>query len=289
MNRNILKILVLLNVSFFLILSTFAGFDEDNSLDLGERIIESRFDKMKSTQQAITYEDLQHPNRGCPENSVCSKIMGQQFEAYHQFILKLQNNAIKIPQKVAQLENFRKTKGLPFYMLSLRSTYEQYTPIMYNSACGEHNPKKGEIIFKSLAFITGTEKNMIQIKRDSDSFAVPQGEVASLTPIEIFNQGWSSYWVPYAEKPLFVEDESIVFNHEYEGEIFYIKVDKNGKWQVIEVKSVDPNIALSGSRVECPTGHTQQENKFYKNFYCMKIFDVKSKQELIVRLPFPCL
>jgi hypothetical protein len=290
MNRNILKILVLLNVSFFFSFTVMAGFNEDNSLDLGEKIIESRFDKLKSNQQVITYEDLQHPNKGCPENSVCSKSMGAHFNQYHQLIQKLKNGPYNSKQKVEQLEQYRKTHGLPFYFLSLRSTYEQFSPIMYNSACSEHNPKTGEIIFKSLAFITGNEKNLIQIKRGHDAFSVPQGEVASLTPIEIYNNNtWSSYSIPFAEKPLFVDGKSIIFNHEYEGLIYYVRVSTDGRWQVIEQNSIDPNIALSGSRVECPKGHIQVDNKFYKNFYCMNIYDTASKKELIMRLPYPCM
>jgi hypothetical protein len=216
--------------------------------------------------------------------------MGLQFEVYHQLIRKLQNSSQKAKQTASELEQFRKAQGLPFYFLALRSTYEQFSPIMYNSSCSEHNPKTGEIIFKSLAFITGSEKNMLQIKRGNDSFSVPQGEVATLTPVEIYkNKGWTSYSIPFAEKPLFVQGESIIFNHEYEGLIYYVSVAKNGKWQVVHVDTIDPNIALSGSRVECPKGFTQQENKFYKNFYCMKIYDIDSKKELIMRLPYPCL
>jgi len=277
-------------VSIFLIFSALAGFEEDNSLDLGEKIIEKRFDKLKAVQAQISYEDLQHPNKGCPENSVCSQAMGVLHGKFHQFILKLKDQNLNEKQKAKELETYRQQHGLPLYFLATKATYAQFSPIMYNSACYAHNPSTGETIFKSLAFITGTEKNMLHIKRSPDIFTVPQGDVATLSPIEIYlNKKWHTYYIPYGEKPLFIDGDKIIFNDEYENVIYNISTDNTGKWNVIPLESLNPNVNLSGGRIDCPSGSSLKENKFFQNFYCMNVYDIKTKKEVIARLPFPCL
>jgi hypothetical protein len=265
---------------------------EDNPLDLGEEKIKVRFEQKKMNQKSITYQDLTHPNLGCPENSICDQAMGSVYQKLIHLTDQIKKQKLNPSQVLSRLRPFFKEHGQPIYFLALKESYQHFGPILFNSKCEHHNSKDKPIIYKAMAFSSGLDpKKQIKLIKPSNRYHVPIERVISLPRVDVdHGEKIISYYLPLGEKPIYINGDNIVFTSEFNDVIWNTEVSPHGNWSQIYQAKLSSLVFMSGEKTNCPTSFPPtQPDSFYQFTYCHKIYDIKNKKEKIARVQLDCL
>lgn len=283
--------LLLFTLTYLSFYSYASDIKQDNPLDLGEESIKARFNGLKAKGAQISYEQLTHPNPGCPENSICDINMAGLNKQFETLINKLKSTGTTQKQQNTALENFRKKYGLPTYFLAKKKVYADYGPTLFNSPCEKHNPKEDteNTIYKAMAYIGSVKNNQIQLSRGKKQLNLPMDENVTLAPIDIYrNNKWRRFYIPLNEKPLYLTNETITFSSEFDGIYWRTTSNFKGEWHIDTTKNLDQRIHLAFDRVDCPNQENLISDQFFDRHYCVKVFNTDIKKEEIVRLNLAC-
>lgn len=237
-----------------------------------------------------SYEDFEHPNRGCPENSECDQVMGLQLTRWMELLTKLKDPKIPPTSRAQQLETFRARFGIPVEFYTSIKAQQGFKPLYYNSPCKNHNPKApeeriliGKAFLKSLSHKTGV------IWRDQTTIEVPVGELLSPQTVEVYRpEATLSYALPLNDQPLFIKDKNLYILKEYEDLFFTLKISPEGKWSIENLDFTQLSQWDSKrENVACPESKKKASNVFEADF-CKKIWDEDLKQTVIVRMQMGC-
>src|SRR5690606_8281239 len=132
----------------------------------------------------VSWSDLAHPNRGCPENSTCSKPMGEKILKFKNFL-----QANKDKKNFSNLlEDFRKKNGLPIQFL-MQGENISLDPVIWDSRCELHRSKdKAHAVLKAMLFFHNN----------------PKSELIVLDSAWV---GEKRYEVPYEAGPILIEHD----------------------------------------------------------------------------------
>jgi len=219
-----------------------------------------------SEQHFIKELSLAHKIMGCPENSLCSKKLGER----HKKWLELLRSQQKTPGKAwKKIESFRKKYGIPVPVLANAEALKKDLSILWDSPCSQHQ-KHG--LYQGLSFLKNSKKLPSEIHLD---------------PLVIKKQKWL---IPYRERPQYFNQNKTYFILE-DGALYYgLSISTNGDWKVI-----DPNkmITKSSFDTQCSkktmTKLTRNEEQKYQKKFCRRYWDQGKKEHQEVLLSWSCL
>tara|TARA_Y100000780_G_C13695797_1_gene421848 strand:- start:12714 stop:13373 length:660 start_codon:yes stop_codon:yes gene_type:complete len=211
----------------------------------------------------ITYEDLAHENPGCPENSICSKEMGEKMKKWSSFMESTDHSNAK------SIETFRAKHGLPVSFLVEKQGILGIDPILYNSRCRHHNPKdKNKVVYVGTQFFRNN----------------PKSEYVN------FDKAWvdkEEYELPFEDVPLMIKDKKLVITRVYENKFFHLGIAKTGEWKVMNLSKKEINKAMQ--TLESTNCKEQQApGRFHLKTFCKSIWDADLKKSRVVRLSWAC-
>jgi hypothetical protein len=273
-------------ISFSYLVSTgYTRTREEN--DKEQRKIYERIQLKKKKGISLGYKDFEHVNPGCPENTICSKLMGEKLTSFKKLISKLRDSKIK--DKIKSLNKFLKTKGLPIKFLSLKKSFEHFAPIMWNSSCSNHGATKTDkvVVFASQAFSTGTKGSKVNFKLGNKIHSIEHGELATLDRVDILGSN-KSYYLPHLDRPLFFNGDELVVIKNSDDFYYGLAVSSNGSWRVIDHIQGVKKFYRDRQEIKCPKD-LKYTKKFFQGRFCQKVYDLKSKKYKVVSLPWSCL
>jgi len=214
------------------------------------------------SKSQITYQDLAHENRGCPENSICSKEMGDKMIQWDRFMKSLD------PIDVKSLEAYRLKHGIPVSFLIKKGGILGIDPILYKSRCAHHNPKDSkQAVFKGMQFFRNN----------------PNSELVH------FDSAWlgeTKYELPFEDIPIMVKDKRLVVVRDHENKFFHLGIDEKGKWKVISPQKSEIRMAMQTiENTEC---EEVKPGALYLKTFCKKIWNSDIKGPQTIRLSWAC-
>lgn len=223
--------------------------------------------KKLNTKKEFTLRDLIHENKGCPENSICSKENGKKILYWEQNI-----NETNINKMTMSAEKLRKQIGIPVQFLTTKESKKSIDPILWNSRCSGHNPKdKNLTIYKAIKFFRNN----------------PKSNQVNLVPVTLKNNFNTQYEIPYGAQALLIKDKKIFFVHEFQDVLMHMSVSTKGKWKA----EIIPSKLLTKARQEkentqCKLAH--KPNKFFSTSYCLTIWNEDIKGLSTIEQSWSC-
>ncbi len=217
-------------------------------------------------------EDMEHENKGCPINSICSKTAGQMRINFNQIIKEI--NA-KPQDKIKKLNNFLKETGLPLIFLTDKNAQKTIDPIMWNSSCKLHNSKNpNNAIMKA-------EKFLKEIRPADQMIFNPLRVYLEKTEIDLF--------VPFQSSLVMLDGDKVITINDFEDMFYQLSINPSGKLNVTNYSSKEINDALSKkiSDVKCPK-EMDVDSDYYQKAYCSKLWDIKAKKLRTIQFAWAC-
>ena len=170
---------------------------------------------------------LEHINPGCPENSICSEVVGQKRKKWLDLVTKEK----KLP--IGKLNQLVKTQGIPIAVFYKGKEPLKKKHILWDSACINHQ-KSDPKTYLALSILSSF-KNVPQDIAVSKAYLIRKNK-------PLF------YSIPRREFPLFIKGNSLYLNKEESGKYYGLKIDSKGTF------SVDPPIPteMFPSATQCP-------------------------------------
>lgn len=264
---------------------------------------QAHLDSLIGAKKELTYSDLMHENPGCPENSICSKAMGEKIKRWEDFLSALKAKRTTNNSQLtnaARLEKFRKEHGIPVMFLANKDSVLSLDPLLYNSRCEIHNPKdKSKTIFKAMQFFRNDPESKSAQLDPVSAYPLPtskQAEKKSGIIKKVKNQKEISYRIPYQESPIMIQNGALILAREYNDFFYYVSFAENGKWKVVSPKQELISKALqSMENIPCPKESYAESytdstgpNKNYLKSFCKKIYNADTKTMSGVRMPWSC-
>lgn len=259
-----------------LILCAKINFSEAGQFILADNKIPS------SLKKNLTYEDFEHENKGCPENSICDEQMGLHRKKWLNLLKKIDLQKMKEAKKVGLIENFRQKHGLPTHFYIQLEEAKQKRPIVWSSECKLHQQNK---IYLGEAFVSKTNKNEATWHKGKEK---KQYELL-FDPIIVYRgKKKLKFYAPKGETPLYLDGDELVFVREDEGVFYGLKISTQGKWTVISSKGHNNSRYIAGLEdTKCPS-QTEFNKDIYQSQYCRKIWDKTKKEFQIIRFVWSC-
>jgi hypothetical protein len=236
-------------------------------------------------------EDYEHEFKGCPENSECDQVMGLGLQKWKELTTKLEDDKASEAKKAQQIENFREKYGLPVEFYTLKKSQQGYKPLLFNSACTEHNPKdpKQSKILRGVAFIKSLSKERAIIWRDQTEIQVPVGELLSPQPVTVYlPSGAVTYELPLEDEPLFIKGGLVHVLKEEDNLFFFLAISANGEWKVVENQVSQLSLWESHKQIiECPKDQVQAP-KVFNYSSCKTIWNEDLKKTVVMKLNKGC-
>lgn len=249
--------------------------------------VKSRIDVIPNPQGL---EDFDHLFKGCPENSECDQVMGQQLTKWSELISKLRTPKEEVidDQKKAQyIELFRAKYGIPVKFYTYQKSQLGFKPVLFNSPCKEHNPKEsGQKIFEGIGFVKNISKDKTTVWRDQTQIDIPNGELIIPQPVQVFYDASPTlYHLPLSDQPLFIKDKELVVLREDEGFFFALKVSATGDWKVVglDLKNLS-QWENKRENVQCPVQKMKVSIKPFQTEFCKTVWDEDLKKTVIVKM-----
>jgi hypothetical protein len=219
---------------------------------------------------------LEHEHPGCVSNARCSAKTGRHRLEWSKLVTSVK--LMKNPWPT--LERWRAKNGIPFEFWSYRESFDDFSPMIFNSPCPLHTPVKPEkenpIIFVGETFVSKI-KNTAAITHRGERI-IPVGPTLDVYFDQVLvleKKKISSYSVPRGEIPLNLEQNALVLIRDYEGFYYGLKIFKDGKMEI-----VGPPEKAETERVECPEellkafeASSTEYKKIYKDKRCLKMKD----------------
>jgi hypothetical protein len=252
-------------------------------------------------KKVLTMEDFDHENVGCPENSDCTKEMGLHRKNWLSLLRSISKIKKDSNDFISSIEDFRKKNGIPTSFYTNVGAFKRFSPIIFESSCPLHNPKKKENkILIGEAFIKDVHEKIAHIKIQDTSHDIPIGDLVHLDPVHIYDplhpEKNQIFYVPKGEKPIYINGDEITLLMEEEGVYFGLAIKASGEWKITTTKT-HKDLGLEEFNQDVPCSKNDEANKFfgqeiYKRYYqdnfCQTIYDLKSKTQFQMRLPWSC-
>ena len=236
-----------------------------------------------------SYEDFEHQNKGCPENSECDEVMGLQLSRWKKLLTTLKSSSLSEEKKAEALEEFRKKYGIPVEFYTTVKSQQGFRPLYFSSPCPSHNPKQesGKIL-KGSAFVKEMGPKTATIWRDQAQIEVPIGELLKPQPVRAyFKDAPVDYFLPLGDQPLYLSGEHLYVLRE-DDEVFYtLRISPDGKWMIVptEFSRLSQREARRDN-AKCPDEKTSTE--IFKNDFCKSVFDEKEERAVVIRMHQGC-
>ena len=224
----------------------------------------AKLDKLEK----VSYADLAHENKGCPENSICSPESAQKFSHWDNFIQALS----KTPKEswTPKLNKYLYEYGLPVNFLASEDDAKKIPGAFWSSRCRHHNLLNQKKIYKGITFLKES-KTTPDIKLD---------EVTILETKEI-------YHLPYQHGPIMIWNNQMVFTLEFDSVIFHVGVSSEGKWKVVDIPSKEINLAINEiQRISCERQF--RATKWHTELICKKIWNNKMQATQTLAMSWSC-
>lgn len=218
--------------------------------------------------EKITYEDLIHENKGCPENSICSPLVGEKFLEWDQFLKRL----IKIPRinRKDKLNPFLKKNGMPLHFLIAENEIKKPLGAYWNSRCRHHNQKDKSKVFKALGHLKSLDMKS-NIKFDSATIIETK----------------SNYQLPYQHQPIMIKDNKLIFTVDFDKAFFHLSVTTKGEIEAVNVGAKELQMALDNiQRVPCEK--ESEPTMWHLEQMCKKIWNATLQTTQIVQMDWSC-
>lgn len=236
-----------------------------------------------------TLEDYEHQHKGCPENSECDAVMGLQMGRWMELVSKVME--MGDGKKKAQfLELFRSKYGIPVEFFTLQKSQQGFKPLLFDSSCKHHNPKKGEKILRGIAFVKSLSEKSGIIWRDQTQIEVPVGELLVPQPVHVFKEKEIvTYLLPLGDQPLFIKDEALFVLREENGFFYFLKVSKDGSWKIENINMTFlSQWSDKKELVACPGGGPTPFSEIFKDSFCKTVWDEDAKKVRVVKMHLGC-
>lgn len=232
----------------------------------------NQIEKLKAKND-ISYEDLAHENKGCPENSICSAASGKAMKRWDKFLKSAQRHK----DYTRKLESYRQKHGLPITFLAKKEASIGIDPIFFNSRCAHHNPKDRpkSKVFKGIQFFKNDPK--------SDSVLLgPARLYADEKPID--------FGLPYEETPIMIKDKKLIVPRDHENIYYHLSIDQSGKWSVSRPASKLLSKAMQETEdIACPKDEKELPNQgLFLKTYCKKIWNADLEKAQTIKLAWAC-
>ena len=178
------------------------------------------------------------------------------------------------------MELWRKKNGIPFEFWSYKESFDDFSPMIFNSPCPLHTPVKPDasnpMIFIGETFVSQIKSSVGITHRGERLIPIgPTDGVYFEHVLILENNKISSYFVPRGEIPLNLEKNALLFIRDHEGFYYGLKIFRNGKMEIIA-----PPEKAETERVPCPEelakafdASSPEYKKIYKDKRCLKIKD----------------
>lgn len=233
--------------------------------------------------------DYEHLNPGCPENSGCDPVMGQQMKKWNDLIKKVSFEESSPQSKAQQIEAFRAQFGIPVEFYTTQKAQQGFKPILFSSSCRDHSLKTDQKILKGIAFTMGISAKSAAVWRSSAQIEVPLSELYLPQPVTVyFPEGARTYQLPLGDQPLFVKDKSLYVLRDEEDFFYMLKVTSSGEWSV-EATDLSELTQWTDRRLEvkCPKSDLKVPAAFGSHF-CKSIWDEDAKKTVIALMHLGC-
>lgn len=236
-----------------------------------------------------SYEDFEHQNKGCPENSECDEVMGLQLSRWKKLMSSIKNSKFSEEKKAQEIEEFRSKYGIPVDFYTIIKSQQGFKPLFFNSPCSHHNFKDdSKKILKGTAFLKGLNSKSATVWRDQAQIEVPTGELLKAQLVRIyFKEGPEDYYLPLNDQPLYLAGKYLYVLREDE-EVFYtLRISPDGEWRIVptELSRLSTREARRDN-AKCPDEKTSDE--VFKIDFCKSVYDEKEDKSLIVRMHLGC-
>lgn len=213
---------------------------------------------------------MDHPIKGCPTNSICSKELSKLRRDWLKLLVK------KSPAN--SLERFRLKHGMPLKVWVKYMEKAQPKLIVWDSYCENH--KLSQKIYIAEAWY----KSFADIKKEKN-------EKVFIQKIYLLNKNQvTSYLSPRRESPLFMHGDEFYYTLEYESLYFGLWLGQKGKVRIAETETP----VNFPEETACPKLLTMaiEAQKTFKNLYkghfCKSIWDRKSKSFKTIAVNWSC-
>lgn len=195
--------------------------------------------------------------KGCPENSVCNKQMGEKLLDWQQSWSEAKSRK--------QRNSVLKTKGIPtlFYFTPEKELEDK---AFWNSKCAHHKKEK---IFQAISLKK-------KIKNDKNIF---------FQPIRIYQKKWLTYLTPIDFTPLKIKNQKLQGFIEWENQLIPLEVSQDGDLEMIELPSSIYQLIQEQERVSCPEIKTIKSHhpKYFLDKYCHRL---RGNRNLLIALRY---
>lgn len=263
---------------------------------------EQRAELITKKGNAVTEEDFEHENLGCPENSECTEEMGKQRKEWLNLLSQIKKEKLdQTPEKMVQKLNvFVKDHGLLIDFLTTKTSFNQFSPILFESPCSLHNPKNNSHkIYIGTAFIKNISANETTLQLGTNKHLLPQSSQFMLDPVYVFSEKekkfQQKFYLSHHEKPLYLDQGNLVTIREEEGLFYGVKYSTKNI-EIVRIKSKEElKIQDYVQDSECPKYPEADEfikkdfhGQYFQDSYCQRIYDIQKKSFHIIKLYWSC-
>ncbi len=240
--------------------------------------------------KTMTYDDFEHPNMGCPENSLCEKEMGLHRKKWLTLLRDIRDKSLPEKIKVKRLEEFRRKHGIPVGFLAQKTQEKDLWKILWSSECRWHRTEKLEDkVFYGNAFVSELSKDVAFVRYGEKVSKVTVDENFQLDPITVYSgKKTYHYYAPKGEIPLYLQKGKLVFLRDDE-EVFYgLEIAPSGKWKITSSENKNQSRFFAGSEdTKCPE-EVKPLKPFYQSHFCRKIYNIDTKKFDIIQYSWSC-
>ncbi|MBT7609338.1 MAG: hypothetical protein HN576_06255 [Bacteriovoracaceae bacterium] len=212
---------------------------------------------------------LSHIYEGCPDNSECSKEMGQKRKKW---LSVLSNKNMRPSNRRAALNYVKKSIGVPLGFWYLPKPILHKEVIFWQSPCSQHNTK-----INPLRIAEGLFSNFGDLEdlKNKDEKVFPSKTYTYNNKKKII-----SYYLPRGDTPLMVKNKKLYFVREAEGSYYNMTIDRKGNLDI--VKPFKPK--EYPSEITCPKDlltHMKSQIKqsnLYLSYFCKAVWDKSNKK-----------
>tara|TARA_R110002072_G_scaffold64203_4_gene159586 strand:- start:25164 stop:25940 length:777 start_codon:yes stop_codon:yes gene_type:complete len=214
---------------------------------------------------------LDHINKGCPNNSQCSKETGLKMQRWSKALRESKKLGIR------RLTNTAKKVGIPFDLWSRAKTSKELKVITWDSSCPNHNLPDQQI-FSATIFVKDI-KDLMKF----DDLVAP-------TLLLLKNKKIQQHYIPRDASPMFYDNGTIHYLMGNQGDYYGMKISSKG---IISVNSIQKVSEYPQSKSCHPAlmkkwKQTKAPKNLYKDVSCSSIWDAQAKKYIPILYGWTC-
>jgi hypothetical protein len=236
-----------------------------------------------------SYEDFEHQNKGCPENSACDEVMGLQLTRWKKLLHSIKNSKDSEEKKAQLLDEFRNKYGIPVDFYTTIKSQQGFKPLYFNSPCSHHNFKDdSKKILKGTAFLKGLSSKSATIWRDQAQMEVPTEELLKAQHVRVYsNDGPEDYYLPLNDQPLYLAGKHLFVLREDDDVFYTLRISQEGEWKIVPTEfSKLSSREERRDNAKCPDEKTSDE--IFKIEFCKSVYDESLDKSFIMRMHQGC-